>query len=398
MREHQPMSEPPRDEPDPDDLVIEPAVREIGLLEIGRAAATPTVLDAFSGLLIGEFTPAEDVTGAPHRHINQDLPGGPPPQLSYLTLRHLVVQELREPSTAPSGQDGNSSDFPGEPSGRAATSRPDPGGSDKEPEQLTVREFIRRRGDDSTAPAAEEPGVDESRDATRSRTDTAGLSTGRSVDQDSGMEPLPGTGDTSIGPSSSGSPPDWFRSSSWDPPRMESVQEDSDDAEAHPSVQPRSPLNRTAEGPIPDLEVRDRLGRATSGDSASRPSDPAASPHPPGHQGSGSGKGESLWSDLPRTVVVDRGQPTVEDTDSREAQPSSDSTLPGSHESRSTTPDDRPGSRTARSSTGLSDETLDDRVATSVATMDGEPFRRFVDRLSSELERKERVERERRGL
>lgn len=358
------------DEPaDLSDVSIEPSVRPIGVLAGRRTDATTRplgVLPPFSGVL----TPTAASTPS----------GGAGPRLEYLTLRPLVVQTLESGDSGPAqaGRVGQPDDGAGRRTTESTT-----GGDDAE--QLTVRELIREAGSgegpdaDPSMVTGQSPFHGEESDASLSQTGSPGSETARTVVE------------------------------RWQPPS--SLGGGSDRTPGAPGEERRGA----------DTGGGDRVSRPDR-PSTTSPGQGADLSGPGLDRGSrrgGAGEHHRPTGDRPSGTV----SPASGLTDDRgvetplvvhEAGPGTRERRPGDDESRSsadTGADRRAGDRP--------DQTVSSRPAISDGPDEGtqsqadsqtrhgpsiplesfhsQAFDRFVDELSRKLDRKARIERERRG-
>jgi|GEM_PF-6105944 len=404
------------DEPRPEDLEIDLSVRRIGSLELDSHGGDPTVIEPFSGLLGGDSAGS---TAPSAMSDSKDLtrPGGPLPELSYLTLRPLVIRTLRErlAATSRSGEGPAESATDATGSGPAATEGSD-GSADSG--RLTVREFVNRRREDSATDESTASGFDrvvdsatgDARDVDRRRASLEGDHTD-SADVSRGLSGP--TDDEGAGPTSQGRPEDTARPSRPAPRGEATVDEtNSLSAEANLFRERGSDSGPAQPGATPPPSLDVLTGPPSSSDrgrSSTPPTDPAGGSRTDRPTESEQVSRDAPWRNPPRTVVLDRAVTGSGDAGRNRTRSLADADPSDDGGSGSAARGVRPNgdvgkSRSAdrssadRSGTTLEGHELEEEVASSVAKMDGEPFERFVDRLSSELDRKSRVERERRGL
>lgn len=354
----------PGNNEDPPDERIEPTTRRITRLpvEFGRDDGTPTaVLQPFSGLL---------QRGRPSQ------PGQPGPALTYLTLRSLVVQHIRERETRERVVEA------------ADTSGPDrdPDGSDTNStetsaESLTVRELLQRSAEGDAGGSDSTDGTDAGGDQRSQGLDTRGRdrpSFGDGADSTLGPassnDPDTESGDTSEpAPSPSrGGPEPWTL--------LDATGPGDADGGARPSRPEAGPGATPAGGPNPRSERSDPTTPSVTGPDLVVVSRPAAD-----RGDFDRDAGSSLASQSPRPADRGRDGPRDRQSDGRAAperrEESEDSTI-----SADSSPPPRTGDGSSQS------------LPLSLESVDQPTLDQFVERLSDKLARHERVERERRGL
>lgn len=371
------------------DGLLQPSVRRVGVLsrrDAGPTAGRPGVLEPFTGLLSGGRRPRS---------------GRPEVSLSYLTLEPLVVAGL-------AGDDEGTAD------GRPSSGRDDgPRGAERAPtedatadgthERLTVREYIRERTVES---------MRETDDAGERRAPDRADSPGTGMD-DGDRRPAPGRGDEGPSPGDLTPPRETPRTvvERWRRPPLVTDRRPAPGRDDHESVASPDPGGRVPDpaDTSPDLavsrtrSVRDSVGRPgpeRSGGQSARSGPTGRSDDGPGRAGTGDGR--------PRLVVresVPAGETggTAEGSSrpGERAGTVAESNRPGERAGRDgPTAPPRVGSREPQTERpgGSGPDAGGDGSVLAFDSVEDPAFDRFVETLSRRLERRERIERERRGL
>ena len=362
---------------------IEPSVQQITLLAPALSARERrgiSVLPPFVGLLqAGRYRPDDRRRDGPRR-----------PPLSYLTLEPLVLRHLREHTVEERPVERLERVEPDEPPGeRARAGRPEQG--DDEETRMTVREFIREQATDSSGePAAPDQmtqltgftwhttTLHQQRAETRQPVETEStrespLSIGWTRMDDTQREP--GLGEIS-GSEGTDQPPHTLDTAS----RSERE------------------FRTTGQGEVP-RDASGFLGAASSrsgtGDELPGPGDsqpalvlPRRPPTMPPRGQAGGDTGSARDRSV-EPSSVDRGQPGDRGRARSESGRSAADATEGSTAVRQASSDSR-----ARESSGRDEEA----VPLSLDELERPTLDRFVEQLSDELARHDRIERERRGL
>lgn len=375
------------DRSDQNETRIQPSVRWIGRLSRGARDTRSTrfgVLPDFFGLLAGRRP----------RRSGERRPG-----LSYLTLEPLVTAGL-------SGGDGgtsNGTDRTGERDGESGRFADDPG-REGERERLTVREYLRRERTDTTRQEATD------RRRSTESTPTAPDSGTEDGDERSGGDDgddAPSAGDRPLAPEPGRTErltvvERWRRPPSETDRRPDAAGGERSVGDRSVPVRPeRRPSTPADEQTVVrsdssgDAERATRVDRGPDG-TARPPARPDRDPATPGDPGGSDGPGE------PPLVVRESGSPgrpggTADDAGGQTGRGPAHEHATGGRRTVGTRPpatarSDEPGPPEAgRDADGNASPLSFDGVADPA-------FDRFVETLARRLERRERIERERRGL
>lgn len=378
------------------DIAVEPSVRDITRIASARAARNTHgtgTLPSFSGILS---------VGRPSR------PDRPGPALEYLTLQSLVVEHLRERTHRETGTETVERI---ETTGKSDATDGD--AADTDPESTTVREYIRQQADG----ASDVPDVgprDSDRDGDEHSLRSGDPPNPRRTDRQSDE----GSADVA-GPDreSSGAPTDVRRAPEADglpPGEREIPAEPAPDADARPlgttldlsAATGTGPGRGADDPPAPGRPAdtgRDRSERGGGSPGVEEPADPAA-----GRRASNPDRPPLVLADqpVPATAGDERrsGDPSLT-VGSREASTSAQSPgdTPASAQSRQSSDQENTTAgvgtqpATSHAPDGERQDTSNDGVPVALDELDRPELDRFVDQLSEELARHERVERERRG-
>lgn len=373
------------DTPDPADVEIEPRARQVATLGPSNGPSEREncgILPPFSGLLQRE---SDGESGGHRRSGSRGRSGRSGPALAYLTLQPLVVEHLRERTERESRVE--------------AVERAAEGASDEErtddATETTVREFI--RGESGADGGGDRDAVvDDVRDDGDASLDP--LDVARSSDDQASGQARPGE-------------------------KSRASENERANTDAGSSLGDGSPFDRSADAgdvrPGTTLDVGGR-GRADDGPAMDGrdgggsvdPSLPGATDAParPGaDQGPDLVVAERPTADDAADAVGQSGEPSLtvqsRDVDGRGAS-DGDVSGPGVDGAPGAAPPDgdRRSRTAAADSDGAPSAPRDGRRGSVEAlpldldAVDRPDLDRFVDQLSDELARKERTERERRGL
>lgn len=390
-------SNDPHETDDPTDVGIRPSVRSIGFLSgADRAAEFPGVLPAFEGVLIGRPAAGAD---RPSPRGSQGQPPAPSggPSLEYLTLGPLVVRGLgsrRDESASGSG----ALDGIGSGTGRSEPTQ-ESDSTTGDSDRLTVREYIREQSTDSAgSDDRTESGPDDG-DRDRSPDQTAASDVARTVVER--WEPPTEGEDRASLPET-------------DPRRAVESPRGPDEPPSEPAGRADSDLPGDVGG-LSHLSVRSTGQGTDAPGEGTRPSvtppDATESPWPTGPANApdtggsfdppveepGGGRPELVVRNAGLDDGTDTGRSGDVDAGRREPTAERGHQDTGASERVSGSRGATPAGTSERQESGVGpDSEPSQRV--SLESIDGQALDRFVEKLSRKLDRRERIERERRGL
>lgn len=370
------------------DIGVRPTARRIGVLGRGASGRTRArgVLRSFAGVLAGR---------------ERRRARGPGPSLSYLTLEPLVLTGL-----------GNAR----ESDRRAASERGDSRPTDDEkrktadPERLTVREYLRERrvdaqrrddepGERATSQSTPTPSGRDAEDAPEPATDAESGERSGAGDDPAPERAVPRTvverwrGPPSATDRRPVSPGDDEGGRSRAPERGD---ESADGSDSRSETPPDLAVSRSA-----DAGTADDPDGATSDDGRTAPASRSEQPRSPARQDDSTAT--NAGDAPPRLVVRERASPgeSASDAGSGDRRQGDEAGGPSGRTGRPGRDPDvsRPATGEPDAGEGpSSDSTGRERSPLAFDAVGDPAFDRFVETLARRLDRRERVERERRGL